>query len=188
MEVYFETLILNVRCQTKSSNLKSNGRLQILYLFSQSFLYISETDLSTHTRARAHARTHTYIYICDIYSYVCISYGVSRGSHSPTFEPFYPLNYLAFPSSFLRFLTAVPSVERVINRATRWCCNMVLKALLCACTLRSNARKPLKPFDIDHAGHVTWSAKLAISSLSRSWLAELWSRKLHVPLTWIYQG
>lgn len=64
----------------------------------------------------------------------------------PLSSPFAPLARLAFPLSFPRFLAAVPSVERVINRATRWCCNTSWKhyrvPALCA-VMQESRRGPL---------------------------------------------
>lgn len=141
---------------------------QVSYSFSQSLPIYGE---SRYLYLPTYLHIHMPIYILVMPAEVL--------TH-PLSNPFTPLPS-CYPFSSPCFHTVVLSVERVINRATRWCCNTFWKHYRSACTLRGNARKPSRAFDIDHAGHVTSSAELAISSLSRSRLAELWSRRLHVP-------
>lgn len=136
---------------------------QVSYSFSQSLPIYGESRYLL----PIHLHIHMLVYILMTPAEVL--------TH-PLSDPFAPSLF-----SLPLFISTLPSVERVINRATRWCCNTFWKHYRSACTLRSNARKPSRVFDIDHAGHVTSSAELAISSLSRSRLAELWSRRLHVP-------
>lgn len=106
--------------------------MQVLYLFPQSFPVHGESRY-------IYLHIHMAVYVHPM--------APVEVSHSPTFEPFCPLNYLAFLSRFPASSTAVPSVERVINRATRWCCNTSWKhyraPALCAVMQESRRRGPL---------------------------------------------
>lgn len=83
----------------------------------------------------------TYIFTCPYIS------SLHRWRFSLThFRALLPPHPSRFPFSFPRFLAAVPSVERVINRATRWCCNTSWKhyraRALCA-VMQESRRGPL---------------------------------------------
>jgi len=101
-------------------------------------LYTRFPSLSVYTvKADIYLHIHVFIYI--------LMAPVEVLTH-PLSSPFASPHLSCFPLSFPHFLAAVLSVERVINRATRWCCNTFWKhyrvPALCA-VMQENRRGPL---------------------------------------------
>jgi len=139
--------------------------MQVLYTrFPSLSVYMAKADIYLHI--------HVPVYI--------LMAPVEVLTH-PLSSPFAPPHLSCFPLSFPHFLAAVLSVERVINRATRWCCNTFWKhyrvPALCA-VMQESRRGPL----------ISTTPERETCNFFIIEIAELWSRRLHVPLAWIYQG